>query len=365
MTPIRILIVDDSAFMRLTLQRRLAAEPGLEVVGTAGDGHEAVAQARALRPDVITMDVEMPGLDGLGALAQIMAEQPTPVIMASSLTREGTETTVRALTLGAVDFVTKPSQMGNMQQMAAELAAKIRQAADARVRRVAATVRPSAGPRPKMPVRPIGATDTILAIGASTGGPGSLRQLMADLPADLNAAAVIVQHMPPGFTRSLAERLNEVSAWTVKEAAGGDRMLCGQALLAPGGFHLVLGRAGEAILSQDPPVNNVRPAVDVTMRSLVEIYKGKVLGVVLTGMGRDGTEGAVLIRQAGGRVIAEAESTCAVYGMPRAVVEAGAADYVAPLPEIAMLIHRVLKEGRDDRYRVHPDQKAVAGPHRH
>ncbi len=364
MSPIRILIVDDSAFMRLTLQRRLAAEPDFEIVGSAGNGHEAVAQVRALKPDVVTLDVEMPGLDGLGALAQIMAEQPTPVIMVSSLTREGTEITVRALTLGAVDFVTKPSQIGNMQQVVAELTAKIRQSARARVRHVASAGKAPTDQRHKMPLRPITATDTILAIGASTGGPGSLRQLMADLPADLNAAAVIVQHMPPGFTRSLAERLNEVSAWTVKEAAPGDRMLCGQALLAPGGFHLVLGRSGEAILNQDPPVNNVRPAVDVTMRSLVELYKGRVLGVVLTGMGRDGAEGALLIHRAGGRVIAEAESTCAVYGMPRAVVEAGAADYVAPLPEIPMLIHKVLKEGRDDRYRVHPDQKAVAGTHR-
>lgn len=365
MPPIRILIVDDSAFMRLTLQRRLAAEPGFEIVGSAGNGHEAVAQVRALKPDVVTLDVEMPGLDGLGALAQIMAEQPTPVIMASSLTREGTEITVRALTLGAVDFVTKPSQVGNMQQMVTELAAKIRQAAGARVRHVPSTAKAPGDQHHKMPLRPIGATDTILAVGASTGGPGSLRQLMSDLPADLNAAAVIVQHMPPGFTRSLAERLNEVSAWTVKEAAAGDRMLCGQALLAPGGFHLLLGRSGEAILNQDPPVNNVRPAVDVTVRSLVGVYKGRVLGVVLTGMGRDGTEGAMLIRQAGGRVIAEAESTCAVYGMPRSVVEAGAADYVAPLPEIAALVRKVLREGGDDRYRVHPDQKTPAGAYRH
>ncbi|MCC7354171.1 MAG: chemotaxis response regulator protein-glutamate methylesterase [Anaerolineae bacterium] len=365
MSSIRILVVDDSAFMRLTLSRRLAAEPGFEIVGNASNGHEAVAQVRALKPDVVTMDVEMPGLDGLGALAQIMAEQPTPVIMASSLTSEGTETTVRALTLGAVDFVTKPSQIGNMQQVVVEIASKIRQAAGARVRRVAAVTKAPAGQREKMPVRPLMAADTVLAIGASTGGPGALRHLMTDLPADVNAAAVIVQHMPPGFTRSLAERLHEVSAWSVKEAGAGDRMLCGQALLAPGGFHLVLGRGGEAMLNQDPAVNNVRPAVDVTMRSVVEIYKGRVLGVVLTGMGRDGADGAALIRQAGGRVIAEAESTCAVYGMPRSVVEAGAADYVAPLPEIAMLIRRILREGKDDRYRVHSDQKASASAYRH
>jgi two-component system, chemotaxis family, protein-glutamate methylesterase/glutaminase len=364
MSPIKILVVDDSAFMRLTLARRLAAEPGFQIVGNASNGLEALAQVRALRPDVVTMDVEMPGLDGLGALAQIMAEQPTPVIMASSLTSQGTETTVRALTLGAVDFVTKPSQIGNIQPMVSELAVKIRQAASAHVRRVAAPTKAPSGQRTKMPVRPLTPADTILAIGASTGGPGTLRQLMTDLPTDIAASAVIVQHMPPGFTRSLAERLNEVSAWSVKEAAAGDRMMSGQALLAPGGFHLVLGRAGEAVLTQDPPVNNVRPAVDVMMRSAVELYKGRILGVVLTGMGRDGADGAILIRQAGGRGIAEAESTCAVYGMPRSVVEAGAADYVAPLPEIAMLIRRILKEGKDDRFRVHHDQKAPAGVNR-
>lgn len=365
MQPVKVLIVDDSAFMRLMLSRRLAAEPGLEVVGVASDGREAVAQARALKPDVITMDVEMPGLDGLGALAQIMAERPTPVIMVSSLTTEGAEVTVRALTLGAVDFVTKPSQIANMQQVVADLAVKIRQAAGARVRRVTLSSTPSPERREKMAVRPLTSSDVILAIGSSTGGPGALRQLMTDLAADLNAAAVIVQHMPPGFTRSLAERLNEASVWSVKEASAGDRLLCGQALLAPGGYHLVFNRSGEVVLNQDPPVNNVRPAVDVMMRSVVETFKNKVIGVVLTGMGRDGTDGALLIRQAGGRIIAEAESTCAVYGMPRSVVEAGAADYVAPLPEIAGVIRRILKEGKDDRYRVHPDQKAAAGAPRH
>ena len=179
-------------------------------------------------------------------------------------------------------------------------------------------------------LRGIMRSDRLIAIGSSTGGPGALRQLMGALPGTLDAAVVIVQHMPPGFTRSLAERLNEESAWVVKEAADGDRLLCGQALLAPGGHHLVFDRRGVASLTLDPPVNNVRPAVDVTTYSVVDTFGPKVLGVVLTGMGHDGTRGAQQIKKMGGQVIAEDESTCAVYGMPRSVVEAGAADHVVP-----------------------------------
>jgi two-component system, chemotaxis family, protein-glutamate methylesterase/glutaminase len=342
--PVRILIVDDSAFMRLTLSKRLAAEAGFEVVGTARDGREGLDQARALRPDVITMDVEMPGMSGLDTLGQIMAELPTPVIMVSSLTKEGTEVTVQALTLGAVDFIAKPSQISGMQDVVQDLANKIRQAAGLRVRRAPQGIARPGSVRPgKALVRPLVANDIVLAIGSSTGGPGALRQLMGDLVGSLDAAAVIVQHMPVGFTKSLAERLDEVSAWRIKEAGMGDKLAVGQALIAPGGFHMVVNRRGEITLNSDPPVNNVRPAVDVMMRSVVEAFGKRVLGVILTGMGRDGTEGARLIKQAGGQVIAEAESTCAVYGMPRSAVEAGVVDQVAPLPEIPRLIERMLK----------------------
>jgi two-component system chemotaxis response regulator CheB len=343
--PIKVLVVDDSAFMRMTLARRLGADPGIQIVGLAADGNEAVAQVQALHPDVVTMDVEMPGLDGLDALARIMAMLPTPVVMVSSLTSEGAETTVRALTLGAVDFVTKPSQIAGIQQVVEQLAVKIRQAA-------ATSVRPIGAGGPgidkkayrKTAKGALASTDRVLIIGSSTGGPGALRRLLADLPPDLNSAGVIVQHMPRGFTRSLASRLDEGSAWSVREAAPGDSLTRDQFLVAPGGYHLTFGRRGEVILTEDPPVNNVRPAVDVTMESLAHAFPSRLLGVVLTGMGHDGTQGALAIRRAGGRVVVEDQSTCVVYGMPRSVVEAGAADCVAPLPEIPALVTRLLKE---------------------
>jgi len=345
MCPIRILIVDDSAFMRLTLGRRLAETPGFEVIGKAGDGHEALAMMPTLRPDVVTMDVEMPGLNGLDTLAKIMESQPTPVVMVSSLTREGTDTTVRALTLGAVDFVSKPAQTSQMSQMVVELAEKIRGAATARVqKRISLTRIASEGADKgqKAMLRNVMRSDRVISIGSSTGGPGALRQLLGALPGTLDAAIVIVQHMPPGFTRSLADRLDEESAWVVKEAQDGDRLLCGQALLAPGGHHLEFDKFGVAMLTRNPPVNNVRPAVDVTTNSVVEAFGSRVLGVVLTGMGRDGTRGAEKIKRTGGQVIAEHESTCAVYGMPRSAVEAGVVDHIAPLPQIPALIHRLI-----------------------
>jgi len=345
MQPVRVLVVDDSAFMRLTLSRRLTAEDGLEVVGTACDGYEALTQIQVLKPDVVTLDVEMPRLDGLGALTQIMTSQPVPIIMVSSLTREGTEITARALMLGAVDCIAKPSQFSGTQEMVRELAEKIRQAAGARIRPTLPMRHDPLSP-PTKAKRPITSAGSVLVIGSSTGGPGALRQLLGILPADLNAATVIVQHMPAGFTRSLADHLNAISAWSVKEADAGDRLLEGQALLAPGGFHLIVNRQGEVSLTQDPPVNNVRPAVDVTMHSVVQAFGRQALGIILTGMGRDGTDGALAIRRAGGQVIAEAESTCAIYGMPRSVVEAGAADHVVPLPEIAGCVRQLLAGSR-------------------
>jgi two-component system chemotaxis response regulator CheB len=341
--PIRVLVVDDSAFMRVTLSKRLAGEADLEVVGTARDGQEALAQVAALQPDVVTMDVQMPRLDGLGALVQIMAERPTPVIMVSSLTVQGAEITARALTLGAVDCVAKPSQVISLDGMIAELATKIRQVAGSRVRRLKAGFLSSRNALEKPLPRALSSGDHILAIGSSTGGPAALCHLFGQLPTELDAAAVVVQHMPAGFTRSLADHLDRVSGWKVKEAEPGDRLLRGQALLAPGGLHMVVNQRGEVMLTDEPPVNAVRPAADVTMRSVAEAYGERVVGVVLTGMGRDGTEGALAIRACGGQVIAEAESTCVVYGMPRSVVEAGAANYVVPLHEIAPLIHRLLK----------------------
>ncbi len=364
--PIRVLIVDDSAYMRFTLGRALSAAPGLEVVGAAHDGQEALELIPKLQPDVVTLDVEMPRLDGLSTLRQIMARWPRPVIMLSSLTTEGARETILALTWGAVDFVAKPATKANLAAIMDEVIAKIQAAAQARVRAGPSTLtspslsHPVPGFNPvgrgvtegrgeNKSTRPLRMRDRVVVIGASTGGPGALQTVVADLPADLPAAVLIVQHMPVGFTRSLAERLDSVSALAVNEAAPGDALEVGRALLAPGGFHMTVDENGRIALNQNPPVHGVRPAVDVTMASVAQRYGSATIGVVLTGMGRDGTNGALLIRSAGGQVIAEDESTCVVWGMPRSVVEAGAADRVVPLPQVAAAIERAVRQPPENR----------------
>jgi two-component system chemotaxis response regulator CheB len=285
----------------------------------------------------------MPRLDGLSALRQIMATNPRPVVMLSSLTTEGAHETVQALTLGAVDFVAKPTARANMAAVMDEVVAKVRAAAGARVRPMPLAVEARLAPGAPKPTRSLRARDRVVVIGASTGGPRALHTVVEQLPASLEAAVFIVQHMPAGFTRSLAERLNQASALSVKEAEPGDAPEVGQALLAPGGFHMALDAGGRVSLSQTPPVHGVRPAVDVTMAAVAQHFGSAALGVVLTGMGRDGTNGALLIRGGGGRVIAEAESSCVVWGMPRSVVEAGAADVVVPLAGVAEAIARLVE----------------------
>jgi two-component system, chemotaxis family, protein-glutamate methylesterase/glutaminase len=337
---IRVLVVDDSAFMRLSISRGLNEMPGISVVGTARDGLDALEQIQLLEPDVVTLDVEMPRLDGLGTLRRIMAERPCPVIMLSSLTTEGAQETVQALMLGAVDFVAKPTNRANVTAVLDDAADKIRRAVHARVRRplAPALARPLAAGQSPKPTRGLLRQDRIVVIGSSTGGPRALNALIPGLPAGLPAAVLAVQHMPPGFTGSLAERLDGQAALKVKEAVTGDRPEVGRVLLAPGGYHMTLDENGAVALNQNPPVHGVRPSIDVTLASVVRAFGPAVIGVILTGMGNDGTNGCALVHNAGGWVIAEAESTCVVYGMPRSVVEAGLADEVAPLPEIARAI---------------------------
>ena len=340
--PIRVLIVDDSATMRAVLARKLEAAPDIQVVGRAMDGIDGLEQVARLKPDVITLDVEMPRLDGLQTLARLMAEHPTPVVMVSSLTRKGAEATLRALDLGAVDFIEKPTVGGVVAaHMVEGLVEKVRAAATARVRALPAP--PEAAPAPRLastprPPRPAvhgGWEHTIVMIGSSTGGPQALRQLVPMLPGDLGVPVVIVQHMPEGFTTLLANRLNGLSEIEVAEARPGDRLSQGKALLAPGGKHLLFDAAGVVSLGDGPAECGVRPAVNVTMESVLGVRGWDVLGVVLTGMGNDGTRGAGLIRAAGGDVIAESEETSLIYGMPRSVVLAGHATQVLPLPQIA------------------------------
>lgn len=335
---IRVLIVDDSAFMRRIISD-LLTEGGIEVVGTARDGLDALSKAAELQPDVITLDVEMPNLDGYGTLRELMVRRPVPVVMVSSLTRAGAEATIRALALGAVDFVAKPSGSIslNMHVVGSELLAKVRAAAGAtpRYRRVVADLpvlqRDQSGVQPGS--RRV--SQQVVAIGCSTGGPGALHQLVPRLPASLPAGVVVVQHMPPGFTQSLARRLDEISALMVREAEEGDLVESGLVLLAPGGMHMLVGADGRISLSDDPPLHGVRPAVDKLLGGVVARWGRHALGVILTGMGHDGARGVAALKKAGGFAIAEDASTCVVYGMPRAVVDLGLADQVLPIQDIA------------------------------
>ncbi|WP_299030389.1 chemotaxis response regulator protein-glutamate methylesterase [uncultured Thermanaerothrix sp.] len=356
--PIRVLVVDDSAYMRFTITRYLSEVQDIQVVGVARDGEEALEMIPRLNPQVVTLDVEMPRMDGLSTLQEIMRTQPRPVIMLSSLTKEGTQETVRALTLGAVDFVAKPESKANIQVVMDEVVQKIRRAVHVRVRSLPLAAWQEEDRRGQATsvksTRPWRDGDVLVVIGASTGGPRALNALVSALPVDMPAALLIVQHMPAGFTRSLAQRLDTLAAFKIKEAAPGDRLEVGLGLLAPGGFHLTLDANGTVNLSQNPPVHGVRPAVDVTLLSVAQHFASRTVGVILTGMGNDGANGAALVHALGGYVIAEDESTAVVWGMPRSVIEAQAADAVLPLHAIPTAIEQQVRQrnggGRGEPY---------------
>jgi two-component system chemotaxis response regulator CheB len=339
---VRVLVTDDSAFMRKMISEILSQDPAIEVIGTARDGADAVAKVLSLKPQVVTLDVEMPVMDGFAALTRIMKEQPTPVVMISSLTQAGAEATIRCLGAGAVDFVGKPSGSISLdiEKVGQEIAVKVKMAARVRM----ATQAPAAPPKPfipspRVPV-PGGATPfpRVLVIGSSTGGPRALQSLMPALPGDLDVPIAVVQHMPSGFTAALAKRLNEACEYEVREAADGDLLRAGLALVAPGGKHLEFGIDGRARLTVAPPVHNVRPSVDVTVASLVQAYGGRMMAVLLTGMGDDGARGLKAVRGLGGITFAEDSSTCVVYGMPRSAVEMDAVDHLLPLHAMAPAI---------------------------
>lgn len=344
--PVRVMVVDDSAFMRFTITKHLNETPGITVVTTARDGKEALELIPKFLPDVITLDVEMPRLDGLSTLREIMTNYPRPVIMVSSLTSEGAVETVQALTLGAVDFVTKPAFKANVNLILVELVTKIMRASKARV--WAINRLPTNGARTgpeihKNPPRHLEKGEKVVVIGSSTGGPRALNTVIPNLPENLPASVLIVQHMPAGFTRSLSERLDSLSPLSIKEAEPGDTLEVGRCLMAPGGFHMLLDQSGHIALNQKPPVHGVRPAVDVTMLSVAQIYGARTVAVILTGMGYDGTSGTSLVHSSGGWVIAEAEESCVVWGMPRSVTEAGFASEVVPLNQIAGAIVRAVE----------------------
>ncbi len=333
---IRVMIADDSAFMRMVLKDIIDSQPDMKVIAIAKDGLEAVELAVKHKPDVITMDVEMPKLNGIEALKLIMKKAPTRVIMVSSLTEEGAEITLTALEIGAVDFLPKPAGSVSMtfRQVANQLIEKIRNAMKVdvntlRIRRA----RPSVVTLKRTPT----ATGKVVVIGSSTGGPRSLDMVIPALPGNFPAPVIIVQHMPPGFTKSLAQRLDKQSALKVKEAQEGDVLRPGWVYVAPGDYHLgakLSGRNVVLYLDKSPKINNVRPAVDFTLDKVAEIYKDKTIAVILTGMGKDGTKGAFKVKFYKGIVIAEAKETCVVFGMPKSVIEEGYADYVLPAYDI-------------------------------
>jgi two-component system chemotaxis response regulator CheB len=346
MKRIRVLIVDDSALMRQLLSALFGADPEIEVVGTAADPVAAQAKLEALAPDVITLDVEMPKMDGLTFLENLMQTRPTPVVMVSSLTERGGDVTLRALELGAIDFVSKPKidvARGTMD-LGCEIVTKVKAAARARVRtprRPAATPRAESMRPSRTPGHTLRTTSRIIAIGASTGGTEALREVLTAMPADA-PPIVIVQHMPPVFTRQFADRLNGLCRVHVKEARDGDALMQGQALIAPGGdMHLELVRSGASYgvkLVAAPPVGHHRPSVDVMFASCARAVGPNAVGAILTGMGADGARGLLAMRAAGARTLAEDESTCVVFGMPKEAIARGAVEMVVPIDRMAAAI---------------------------
>jgi two-component system, chemotaxis family, protein-glutamate methylesterase/glutaminase len=351
--PTRVVVADDSGLMRRVLTHALS-DAGFDVVGQACDGDEALELCRRLRPDAMTLDLHMPGMDGIGVLRELKrpGAPSIPVIVVSAFSPAHGARAVDALAEGAFDLVAKPGAGDALSAFVAELSGKVRAAAGS-VRRLARPVRaaaaaPAAAPAPAAPpTRPAAPAGPALAgakrfvvIASSTGGPAALARLVPALPAPLGVGSLVVQHMPPGFTASLATRLDKASPLNVSEAVAGDTLAPGKMLMAPGGLHLRLDADRRAVLSEEAPIGGLRPRADLTIADAAKLFGRRLLLVVLTGMGNDGVEGAKAVRAHGGRVLIQEESTCAVYGMPRAVAEAGLADAVHGLDDLPAAIVR-------------------------
>ncbi len=333
---IRVLIVDDSPSVCRILASFLRGDPEITVAGTVHSGEAAIEHTRVLGPDVVTLDLEMPGIGGMAALDAIMTSTPTPVVLLSGVSSNAAAKTVEGLARGAIDFVTKytPGKTTDPSELRDTLLAKIRIAAGVKVIRTLASGRilgamPAITPPPvQTQPRPIAGVGRILVIGASTGGPAAIRDLLCGLPADFPAGIVIVQHLPAAFTRPLAEQLSRSTPFRVREAASGDRLEPGVVLVAPGDWQLRVGVDGRIELGDGPKVSGHRPSVDVAFRSATRVFGSRAVGVLLTGMGEDGAQGLAEMRAAGGRTFAQNAETCAVYGMPCRAVELGGADAV-------------------------------------
>lgn len=354
MAKIRVLIVDDSALMRQLLAELLSKDSEIEVIGSAPDPYIAREKIKLLNPDVLTLDVEMPKMDGLTFLEKLMAGRPMPVVMVSSLTEAGCETTLRALELGAVDFITKPKLdlRQGMEDLAQDLIDKIKAAAVARIRSSLFQV-PGSKLNPEFETcnlkhatesgAMIKTTDTVIAIGASTGGTEALREVLEVLPPNI-PPILITQHMPERFTKTFADRLNSLCRISVKEAQDGDSVLPGHALIAPGNYHMTLVRSGArycVTLNQHPPVNRHRPSVDVMFSSIARCAGANSVGIILTGMGSDGAKSLLEMKQTGAYTMAQDEASCVVFGMPKVAIKLGGVDKVFPLADIpaAILAH--------------------------
>ena len=343
MKRIRVLVVDDSALVRELLTAGLAKDPELEVVGSAANPFIARDKIVELRPDVLTLDVEMPRMDGVDFLRRLMPQYPIPVIMVSALTQKGAQITLEALEAGAIDFVTKPSTdvARGLNQMLADLRQKIKMAAkvDLSAWKNRAVRRESPGPV-KVRTALSESTDKVIAIGASTGGTEAIRRVISDFPANM-PGIVIVQHMPPGFTKHFSDNLNEICEMDVQEAKSGDRVMPGRVLIAPGGKHMTVRRSGGIYLvdcQEGENVNGHCPSVDVLFHSVARYVAGNAVGVILTGMGGDGADGLLAMRQAGARTIAQDEATCVVFGMPKVAIDRGGVEKIGPLDSIPQMI---------------------------
>ena len=358
----KILVVDDSAFMRKALTIMIESDPSLEVIGSARDGNEAIEKVESLNPDIVTLDVEMPRMDGLEALKSIMESNPVPVLMVSSMTNEGAGATLDALELGAIDFIPKKLSYVSLDilKIKEELLSKIKHIANrkhvlmarykcAKAFQTASNMTTTITPPPithnesrskfiKKYAGKLSHPINIITIGCSTGGPMALQQIIPAIPPSIPSPIIIAQHMPETFTASLAERLNSLSKINVKEAEDNEPVEIGTVYIAPGGKHLLVKRNGaKAIinLSTEPEDNLYKPSIDIMMNSIAESYGKYSLGVILTGMGQDGLEGVRTIKEKGGVIIAQDEDSCVVYGMPKVIIEAGLSDHISPLDNVA------------------------------